>query len=64
MNIAIGTPRGKHLATTHDTDILVGQVGPELVAQAQDSVDPPVVVLVDLHADPGVGWGVGHVGQL
>ena len=39
MNIAIDTPRGKHLATTHDTDILVGQVGPELVAQAQDSVD-------------------------
>src|SRR5690348_1713641 len=39
MNIAIGTPRSKHLATTHDTDILAGRIGPELVAQAQDSVD-------------------------
>jgi hypothetical protein len=39
MNIAIGTPRSKHLAATHGKDILVGRVGPDLVAQAQDLVD-------------------------
>ena len=39
MNIAVGTARSKHLAATHGTDILVGRVGPDLGAQAQDMVD-------------------------
>ena len=39
MNIAISTPRSRHLATTRDTDILVGRVEPDLVAQALDPVD-------------------------
>src|SRR5262249_8401151 len=38
MNIAIGTPRSNHLATTDGTDILVGRGGPDLVAQTQDPV--------------------------
>src|SRR5438045_5847886 len=38
MNIAIGTPRSNHLATTEGPGILVGRVGPDLVAQTQDPV--------------------------
>jgi putative colanic acid biosynthesis UDP-glucose lipid carrier transferase len=39
MNIAAGTARSKHLAATHGTDILVGRVASDPVAQAQDTVD-------------------------
>ena len=38
MNIAIGTPRSNHLATTEGPGILVGRVGPDLLAQTQDPV--------------------------
>ncbi len=38
MNIAIGTARSNHLASTDGKDILIGRVGPDLVAQTQDPV--------------------------
>jgi Undecaprenyl-phosphate glucose phosphotransferase len=52
MNIVVSTTGSKDLAPTDGTDILVGQVGPDLVAQARDPVDDVVAIA---HAQNAVG---------
>jgi Undecaprenyl-phosphate glucose phosphotransferase len=57
MNIAIGSPRSKHHARTHGTDVLVGRVEPDLVAQVQDSADH---VAVNAHCANSFETGRGN----